>query len=76
MVLPLVVAIRGMVDAKSVSEILKFLRVPRDQRAKIVETVAIESVKALYSLHQIRYPALKLNLYRARTRYSHVASSA
>ena len=40
-------SVRGMVDAKSVSEILHFLRVPRNRHADIVEAVAVESVKAL-----------------------------
>ena len=51
-----------MVDVKSVLEILDFLRVSTKRRAKIVEDVAIESVKALYSLHQIRYQALNLSM--------------
>jgi hypothetical protein len=53
-----------MIDEKSVSEILNFLQVPRDWRARIIEDVAIEPVKALYSLHQIRYQALRLNMHR------------
>jgi hypothetical protein len=34
---------------------LDFLRVSRQWRAKIVEDVTIESVKAFFSLHQMRY---------------------
>ncbi len=43
-----------MVDAKSVLGILDFLRVSRQQRAKIVEDVAIESVKALHTKYAIK----------------------
>jgi hypothetical protein len=75
LILPWVVGVRGMVDAKSVLEILDFLRVSRQRRAKIVEAVTIESVKALYSLHQIRYQAFNLNRSRARIRSGKVASS-
>jgi hypothetical protein len=75
LVLPWVVGVRGMIDAKSVLEILDFLRVSRNRSAKILEDVAVESVKALYSLHQIRYQALNLNMTRARTRSIKVASS-
>jgi len=67
-ILPWVVGVRGMIDEKSVSEILNFLQLPRDRRARIIEDVAIESVKALYSLHQIRYQALRLNMHKAGTR--------
>ena len=67
-ILPWVVGVRGMIDAKSVPEILNFLQVPRVRRARIIEDVAIESVKALYSLHQIRYQALRLNMHKAGTR--------
>ncbi len=67
-ILPWVVGVRGMIDEKSVSEILNFLRVPRDRCARIIEDVAIKSVKALYSLHQIRYQALRLNMHKAGTR--------
>jgi hypothetical protein len=55
LILPWVVGVRGIVEAQSVLEILDFLRVSRQQRAKLAEDVTIESVKALYSLHQIRY---------------------
>ena len=75
LILPWVVGVRGMVDAKSVLEILDFLRVSRQRRAKIVEAVIIESVKALYSLHQIRYQAFNLNRSRARIRSGKVTSS-
>jgi hypothetical protein len=75
LILPWVVGVRGMVDAKSVLEILDFLRVSRQRRAKIVVAVTIESVKALYSLHQIRYQAFYLNRSRARIRSSKAASS-
>jgi hypothetical protein len=51
LILPWVVGVRGMVDAKSVLEILDFIRVSRQKCAKIVEDETIESVKALYSLH-------------------------
>ena len=74
LILPWVVGIRGMVDAKSALEILNFLQVPRKRRATIVEEVAIESVKALYSLHQVRYQAFKLNLSQAKTR-SNISAS-
>ena len=73
-ILPWVVGVRGKVDAKSVRDILNFLRVSRKHRAKIVEDVAIESVKALYSLHQIRYQALNLHMSRARIRSGKKAS--
>jgi hypothetical protein len=46
-ILPWVVGVSGMVDEKSVSEILEFLHVSRDWRAKIAEELATESVKAL-----------------------------
>jgi hypothetical protein len=75
LILPWVLGVRGMVDAKSVFEILDFLRVSKKRYAKIVEDVAIESVKALYSLHQIRYRAFNLNMSQARIRSSTVASS-
>jgi hypothetical protein len=74
LILPWVVGIRGMVDVKSVLEILDFLRVSTKRRAKIVEDVAIESVKALYSLHQIRYQALNISMPRARIRSSKARS--
>jgi hypothetical protein len=61
-----------MVDEKkSVSEIL---RVPRDRRARIVEDVAIESVEALCSLHQIRCQALRPSMGKASTGTSTAAS--
>jgi hypothetical protein len=60
----------GMIDAKSVSEILDFLQVAQDRLAKIVEDVVIESVKALHSLYQTRYQALRLNEYHTSTRTS------
>jgi hypothetical protein len=50
-----------MVDAKSVLEILDFLRVSRQRRANFVGEVIIESVKTLYSLHQIRSQAFKVS---------------
>ena len=75
LILPWVVGVRGMVDVKSVSKILDFLQVCPKRRTKIVEDVAIESVKALYSLHQIRYQAFNLNLSRARLGSSKAASS-
>jgi hypothetical protein len=65
-----------MVDAKSVLEILDFLRVSRKQRAKIVPMEDVESVKALYSLHQIRYQALNLNMSREIFRSRKVVSSS
>jgi hypothetical protein len=61
LILPWVVGVRGMVHAKSVLEILDFLRVSRQRRTKIVEDVTLESAKALYYYHQIRYQAFKLN---------------
>ena len=67
--------VRGMVDKKSVCELLNFLRVPRERCARIVEDVALESVKALYSLHQIRCQALRLNMQKAITRTRRGASS-
>jgi hypothetical protein len=75
LILPWVVGVRGMVDAKSVSEILDFLGIAKKRRAKIVEDVAIESVKALYSLHQVRYQAFNLDMSRTRIRSSTAASS-
>jgi hypothetical protein len=74
LILPWVVGVRGMVDVNSVLEILAFLRFSTKQRAKIVEDVAIESVKALYSLHQIRYQALNLSISQSRIRSSNAAS--
>ncbi len=50
-----IVGVSGMIDAKSVSEMLDFLQVAQNRRAKIAKDLAIESVKALHSLHQIRY---------------------
>jgi hypothetical protein len=47
LILPWVVGVRGMVDVKSVLEILDFFRVSSQLRAKIVEDVTIESVKDL-----------------------------
>jgi hypothetical protein len=73
-ILPWVVGVRGTIDAKSVSEILDFLQVAQDRRAKIVEDVVIESVKALHSLHQIRYQALRLNEYHTSTRSNKIAA--
>jgi hypothetical protein len=73
-ILPWVVGVRGMIDTKSVSEILDFLQVAQDRRAKIVEDVVIESVKALHSLHQIRYQALRLTGYHTSTRSSKIAA--
>jgi ribonuclease HI len=64
-ILPWVVGVRGMINEKSVTNVLNFLQVPRNRQAKIVEDVAIESVKALYSLHQIRYQAFRLNMHKA-----------
>ena len=69
-ILPWIVGVRGMIDAKSVSDILDFLQVARDRRVQIAEYVAIESVKALHSLHQVRYQALRLNVYRTSTKFS------
>ena len=57
-----------MIDAKSVSEVLNFLEVPRARHPRIIEDVTTESVKALYSLHQIRYHAFRLNLHKAIAR--------
>jgi hypothetical protein len=70
-----VFGVRGMIDAKSVFDILDFLQVARDRRVKIAEDVAIESVKALHSLHQIRYHALRLNMYRTSTRFSKIMAN-
>ena len=70
-ILTWVVGVRGMIDAKSVSEVLNFLEVPQARRTRIIEDVITESVKALYSLHQIRYHAFRLNglnLHKANTR--------
>jgi hypothetical protein len=39
LILPWVVGVRGMVDVKSVLEILDFLRVSRQRSAQIVEDV-------------------------------------
>ena len=64
-ILPWVVGVRGMINEKSVTKVLNFLQVPRNRQARIVEDVAIESVKALYSLHQIRYQAFRLNMHKA-----------
>ena len=64
-ILPWVVGVRGMINQKSVTKVLNFLQVPRNRQARIVEDVAIESVKALYSLHQIRYQAFRLNMHKA-----------
>jgi hypothetical protein len=69
---PRIVCIRVTIDPKSLSDILDFLQVARDRRVKIAEDVAFESVKALHSLHQIRYQALRLNMYRASTRFSKI----
>ena len=66
-ILPWVVGVHGMVDEKSVSEILDFVQIAQDRRAKIAEDVAMESVKAHYSLHQIRCQALRLNMANAGT---------
>jgi hypothetical protein len=63
-ILPWVVGVRGMIDEKSVSEVLNFLQVPRTRRTRIIEDVTTESVKALYSLHQIRYLAFRLNMHK------------
>jgi hypothetical protein len=76
LILPWVVGVRGMVDVNSVYEILDFLRVSTKRRANIVEDVAIESVKALYSLHQIRYQALNLSMSRGRIRPSKAGSQS
>jgi hypothetical protein len=67
-ILPWVVGVRGMIDAKSGSEVLNFLEVPRARHPRIIEDVTTESVKALYSLHQIRYHAFRLNLHKAIAR--------
>ena len=75
LILPWVVGVRGMVDVNSVSKILDFLQIPQRRRAKIVEDVAIESVKALYSLHKIRGQAFNLNMSRAQIGSSKAASS-
>ena len=64
-ILPFVVGVLGMLDAKSVSEVLNFLQVRRDQRTRFVEDGTTESVKAFYSLHQIRYHAFRLNMHKA-----------
>ena len=64
-ILPWVVGVRGMINEKSATEVLNFLQVPRHRQARIVEDVTIESVKALYSLHQIRYQAFRLNMHKA-----------
>ena len=63
-ILPWVVGVRGMIDEKSVSEVLNFLQVPRARRARIIEDVTTESVTATYSLHQIRYQAFRLNMHK------------
>ena len=73
-ILPWVVGVRGMVDKNSVCELLNFLQVPPERCARIVEDVALESVKALYSLHQIRCQALRLNMQNAGTRTRNGAS--
>ena len=67
-ILPWVVGVRGMINAKSGSEVLNFLEVPRARHPRIIEDVTTESVKALYSLHQIRYHAFRLNLHKAIAR--------
>ena len=67
-ILPWVVGVRGMINAKSGSEVLNFLEVPRARHPRIIEDVTTESVKALYSLHQIRYQAFRLNMHKAGNR--------
>ena len=57
-----------MIDAKSVSEVLNFLEGPRARHPRIIEDVTSESVKALDSVHQIRYHAFRLNLHKAIAR--------
>jgi hypothetical protein len=66
-ILPWVVGVRCMLDEKSVPEVMSFLQVPQDRRARISEDVMIKSVKALYSLHQIRYQAFRLKMHKAGT---------
>ena len=63
-ILPWVVGVLGMINEKSVSEVLNFLQVPRARRTRIIEDVTTESVTALYSLHQIRYQAFRLNMQK------------
>ena len=70
-----------MINEKSATEVLNFLQVPRHRQARIVEDVTIESVKALYSLHQIRYQAFRLNMHKAgaatgKTTTSRVAAAS
>ena len=67
-ILPWVVGVRGMINAKLVSEVLNFLKVPPARHTRTIEDVTTESVKALYSLHQIRYHAFRLNLHKAIAR--------
>ena len=55
-------------QAPPTSEVLNFLQVPRARRTRIVEAVTTESVKALYSLHQIRYQAFRLNMRKTSAR--------
>jgi hypothetical protein len=74
LILPWVVGVRGMIDVKSVSKILDFLKSLRGCMQKSWK-IAIESVKALYSLHKISYQAFNLNMSRARIGSSKAASS-
>ncbi len=64
------VRLGGMIDENSVSEILDFLQVTQDWRAKIAEDMAIKSVKALHLLYQMCCQALRLNMYKASTRFN------
>ena len=57
-ILPWVVGIRGLLVKASILKVLDFLSVPRKSWDSIVEGAAIASVKAFYSLHQVRCKAL------------------
>ena len=54
-ILPWEVGVRGLLHSASAQKLLDFLSVPRQSWKKIIEEVAMESVKAHFSLHRVRH---------------------
>ena len=57
-----IVGVRGFLDTASTARILDFLSIPRTHWQRIMEEVAVESVKAFYLLHRARCTALNHSL--------------
>jgi len=54
-VFPWVVGIRGLIDPRLINALLQFLNIPKKHWRGAVEKSVLASVRAFYSLHQIRF---------------------